>query len=416
MEHLTNQRLAENDHMRGWIQFDPAKDLGAHRQTVATSQQATGSYYAKGPLPRRQADGDSYYIVSYLNDDQGHRFTVFFHFFIAYKEALERSGFKEALALLDLNRGFAQAVVSILDEADTNHNSYVSRAHQLTPEQIGLADETPSNVPELDLKTPLGSLEGTIDSIRLRATLPRADQASMGGEYSGEEWKIDLLMKDDGLRLPYLAVGIIPFDKEIDYEYALPSMVTSGTLRFGSISYKMTGTSWFDREWGHFGPCKWTWMAIDLSNGIKIALWDQQDNGDHPQRFAEGQSAFATLLEPGGSIAVASVELQEEAAFDSPRSHQRYPSRWSVTIPAKKIELHIELLRNDQEIIPSEELTSGRILTPRLEGKASVRGVHEGQRVQGNAFVELFNLFPAFAMLRAAQLHATSAPKVARND
>lgn len=402
--------------MRGWIQFDLAKDFGSHKQTEGGFRQAEGeSYYTRGPLPRRQADGDSYYIISYVKDSQGHPFTVLFHFFIAYKETLERSGLKEALALLGLDQGFAQVAVSILDETDAAKDGYISRAHQLTPGQIDLAGKAPSDNTELDLETPLGRLTGRIDSMRLQAAITKAGQASTG-RYDREEWKIDLTMKDGGLLLPYLGVGIIPFDQEIDYEYALPSMVTSGTFSCGNNTYEVNGTSWFDREWGHFGPCKWTWMAIKLSNGVRIALWDQQNNNDHPQSFVEGQSAFATLLEPHGSIAVAPVDIKEEEGFDSPRSRRHYPSHWSVTIPAKQIELHVQLLRNNQEIIPHEEINSGKILTPRLEGKASVRGTYEGQKVEGSAFVECFNLFPAFIELRAAQQHAMSAPEVGKKD
>jgi predicted secreted hydrolase len=148
-------------------------------------------------------------------------------------------------------------------------------------------------------------------------------------------------------------------------------------------------------------------MAIELSNGLRLALWDQQEN-ENPNTFAAGESAFVTILEPGGSVALTFVIIQEGQQegdrFDSVRSGITYPKRWSVRIPAKQVTLSVELLTDDQEIIPIEELGPPRnILTPRLEGKAAVEGTYEGRSVQGNAFVECFNLFPAFDALRGAE-------------
>ncbi len=400
--------------MRGWIQFDRADDLGSHHMVEGSSHELAQGY-TKGPLPRRPADGDSYYIISYVEDKQGHRFTVLFHFFIAYKEALAALGFKEALAQLGHKEGFSQVALSLLDEEGGGNEGYVSMARQLNDDEIKQAEKTPSNSPELYIQTPLGNLSGTADCIRLEARLLQADQAPTD-KYNAKECKIELTMKDRGLPLPYLATGIIPFAGDIDYEYALPDMDTSGTLTFGNNTYQVSGTSWFDREWGYFGRCKWTWMAIELSNGGRIALWAQQNNNDHPQRFAEGQSAFATLLESRGSITVASVSVQEVESFNIPQSLRRYPRRWMVAIPAKQIELRVELLRNGQEIIPREEISSGNLCTPRLEGKASVQGTYEGYEVEGNAFVECFNLFPAFDVLRDAESRAKSAPHVRKND
>jgi hypothetical protein len=392
LKRLTRAVLAEKNSMRGWIQVDPEKDLGSHQPLSATSPQEAGgsSFYSPGPPPRRLSDGDSYYIVSFLKDDREHQFTAFFHYFVAYREALQRLG---------LNEAFAQVAVSILDERDASKAGYISLASQLTQPQIERA-QTARHSSEVDIQTPLGSLTGGIDSMRLVAALPRDDLALSGND--GGEWKFDLTIKAQGPPLPYLGSGIIPFDNDIDYEYALPGMDTSGTLTFGNNAYQVTeGISWFDREWGHFGPCKWTWMAMELPNGARIGLWDQQNNNAHPLTFAEGQSAFATILEPFGSIAVGSVDVLEEERFIVPGSQRSYPRRWSVSIPSKQIKLRVQLLRDGQEIIPKQEISSGTIVTPRLEARAEIEGTYEDQWVKGKAFVELFNLFPAFAAIRA---------------
>jgi predicted secreted hydrolase len=341
--------------MRGWLQFDPAKDL----------------------RPHHDADGDSYYVVSYVRDDGGRRFTILFHVLLVYQQA-----------------SLAQIAVSILDE---DANDYLSRASCYALGEISLAAVTASDDTKLYVGTPAGSVKGPMGEgrieARLDATLNDITVQATGPE---QECRVEMSMKPHGNILPNLVTGVIPFAGGINYEFALPQMITSGVLVFRNNRYQVTGTSWFDREWGRFGPYKWTWMAIQLDD-VQISLWDQQAS-DNPATFAGGERAFATLLHPTGSVAVASVTVTEEGdPFVSPDSHQQYARCWSISIPSQEMQLKLELRPEHQEIIPDQERITREILTARIEGKATVQGRYQGKAVQGNAFVEMFNLFPLFA-------------------
>jgi predicted secreted hydrolase len=139
----------------------------------------------------------------------------------------------------------------------------------------------------------------------------------------------------------------------------------------------------------------WTLCNVVVLDGVQISLWDQQSR-NNPKSFAAGERAFATLLYPNGSVAVASVTVCETDTFQSANSDQHYARRWSVSIPTQQLELKLKLLRDDQEIIPDQEQIAKKTVTPRMEGKAKVEGTYQGKQVKGDAFVEMFNLFPFF--------------------
>jgi hypothetical protein len=330
-ERLTSDLLAnKRGRMEVTPAVDPAKDLNPHRD---------GS-----------SDGDSFYIVSYLQGG-GLKFTVLFHMMLLYRCPSPPA----PCALLAL---------SVLDEKT---GEYFSR-------------EMPASLPQrtdgLDIDMPTGHLSGTIDALTIegRAT----------DEFDKPRLDIKMTLKATGPTLPDLGAGVIPFADGQDYEYAFPRMAASGTLTVNGNLYNVSGTSWLDREWGKFGPSKWTWMSIEVDNGPLISIWDQQNDNVNPNSYVSGQ-AFATILNLDDSLSVTSAIIKELSSGTIPNTKRTYPNRWSVSIPGRA-ELTVRLLKDEQEINSNSAI-------PRIEGKCSVE---EGEKVIGVAFVELCNLFPFF--------------------
>lgn len=330
---LTSNIIAET---RGRIlaltpAVDVAEDLNPHRD---------GS-----------SDGDSFYIVSYLQGG-GCKFTVLFHMMLLYKCPSPPA----PCALLAL---------SVLNE-DTLE--YFSKE---------MPNQLPQPTDALDIVMPIGGghLSGTIDALTI--------EGHATDETDNPRLDIKMTLKATGPTLPDLGAGVIPFADGQDYEYAFPRMATSGTLTVNGKLYNVTGTSWLDREWGKFGESKWTWMCIHVDKGTKISIWDQQNNNDKPNSYVGGQ-AFATILNLDDSLSVTSAIIKELSSELVPNTNRTYANRWSVNIPGRA-ELTVSLLKDQQEIKSD--------IIPRIEGKCLVK---EGENVTGVAFVELCNLFPFF--------------------
>jgi predicted secreted hydrolase len=193
---------------------------------------------------------------------------------------------------------------------------------------------------------------------------------------------INLTLAHQGPLLANLGTGLIPLYGDINYEYALPSMKTTGSVVVDGKPYQVTGASWFDRQWGRLGPSfwthkKWTWMGISLDNGIRISLSDIFE-GDQ-------EHAFATMLYPDGRHEIVDVEPLAEGStgiWKSAATGHRYPTQWVVSIPMLKARLRVEPFVREQEVVsPMGE--------HKYEGASSVVGQMEDRPVTGHAIVEL---------------------------
>ncbi|WP_418952367.1 lipocalin-like domain-containing protein [Streptomyces chartreusis] len=60
---------------------------------------------------------------------------------------------------------------------------------------------------------------------------------------------------------------------EIRYEFALPSMRTTGTLSVRGRSHRVSGESWLDRQWGRVPASpsmRWTWMNLSSTGRLRV--------------------------------------------------------------------------------------------------------------------------------------------------
>lgn len=345
----TSEILADDKSLSAILQVgvDPAVDLDPHS-------------------PDGPSDGDSYYIVSYLQGN-GHKFTVLFHLIVLNKPSPPGP--------------FALLGMSVLDEAA--NPPFFSKE---VPD-IGKSKTTVPRGP-LDIRmvaddkvTTLGHLSGTMDQLTVEG---HATDSS-----GNSTLDIELKMTAIGPTFNYLGSGVIPFPGGKDYEYAFPCMTTTGTLTVRGTQYNVTGTSWLDREWGHLGPAKWTWMSIQLDNGVQLGLWDEQPYDKSDTHV--GGRAFATILEPDGSVTVATVTIEETSPLTSSVSKHKYANSWTVTIPALSgnAALPAKAVLNVKTVVNGQEINSNSPI-PRLEAKCSVEGKYGGTDVTGvYAFVEV---------------------------
>jgi predicted secreted hydrolase len=247
-----------------------------------------------------------------------------------------------------------QAFIAITDKTT---GAYYTQTQNYSPDQAS------SSTTALDVRTPSASLSGPMDAMRLHATLPAGD--------------IDLTLSARGPALYNNGTGLMPFLGGTSYYYSLPSLATQGTLTVNGTAYEVTGESWLDRQWGTWDWStmrKWTWMAVQLSNGDRVNLWDL---------FAQGSEfPYATVLRPDGTHEVVAVNPLADTTSEfwtSPTTGKRYGTRWTVNIPSLDASLTVVAQPQGQEV-----QAFGGV----YEGAGSVSGRYRGKPITGEVWVE----------------------------
>jgi predicted secreted hydrolase len=316
---------------------------GAQAATAATAP----AYPTFVTLPKDQAAHPSFqnewwYVVGHVSE-HGHVF--------GYEvQIIARSDVEGPTAPLTP----AEAIVAI---TDVTTGQYVSQVFTYGPAQ-GTFSST-----ALDESTPNATLSGPLNAMRLRASMPAGS--------------VDLTLDARGPAIYNGGNGLIPFLAGSSYYYSLPRAATTGTLTENGHEYQVHGQSWVDHQWGNWNWSvnqKWTWMGIQLSDGVSLDLWDIFSGGT--------ENHYATVLEPNGTehiVAVEPLASRTSGFVTSPTTGQRYGSRWRVLIPALHTSLTVQAVPRLQEI-----QAFGGI----YEGDSNVAGEYEGRPVTGHAYTE----------------------------
>lgn len=162
------------------------------------------------------------------------------------------------------------------------------------------------------------------------------------------------------------------------YYYSRVHMKTTGTLTINGKEHKVTGTTWFDRQYGELYQAivqGWQWFAIELDDNRQIMLYDIRGKDNEVERSG-------SITDQEGNTRVLSkhefnVEVLDK--WKSPHTGCTYPSGWKVTVDDMTFE--VQPYVKDQEL----RATHGYWAGPEYwEGAASVAG-----SVNGKAYVEL---------------------------
>ena len=262
-----------------------------------------------------------------------------------------------------LNAGFgtqggAVTRVSIVNE-DTG---WYTKSELALPPATGLSDKQ-----GVDIHTDNITWTGDAEQMTLHAKVP--------------EGSIDVTLRPRGSTLYNMGTGYFPMFGDANYpnyEYALPTVDTVGTLTFNGRTEKAAGQSWVDRQWGPLpdlstGRASWSWMNLNLSNGDKISVWNQK---------YDQQANFATILKPDGTqtLAEATLTPDKSTLWTSPTTGNRYPTRWQVTIPGEHATLNVTVNAKNQELL---------VPGPGYEGSAAVTGTYDHRPVTGTTYIEL---------------------------
>lgn len=168
------------------------------------------------------------------------------------------------------------------------------------------------------------------------------------------------------------------------YYYSRTSMPATGTITVGERELEVTGTAWFDHQWGDFiavGGGGWDWFAINLDDGREITIsLVRAEDGTYPLVYGSLVGRDGTVTH----LAREDMEVTPTGSWTSPATGATYPSGWTVALPGQALDLVLEPTVLDQEL--DTRPTTGVIY---WEGSQRVTGTSGGSPVTGRGYVEL---------------------------
>lgn len=154
---------------------------------------------------------------------------------------------------------------------------------------------------------------------------------------------------------------------QASYYYSQPFFQATGQLQIDGKTYQVNGPAWLDREWSSqpltANQTGWDWFSLHLNDGSEVMLYRmRQKQGEpyvtgtwiNPDGTAEQLDAKAMRLKPGNETSVAG---------------HRLPTRWSVSIPGKGLDISLGALNSNAWM---------NLSLPYWEGPVRFSGSHDG--------------------------------------
>ena len=174
------------------------------------------------------------------------------------------------------------------------------------------------------------------------------------------------------------------------YYYSRTRLTVTGALFAHDTTLDVTGTAWFDHQWGDYiavGAGGWDWFAVNLDDGTDLTLWLIRDReGGYPL-------VWGTLARSDGAVEHLSAEsfsVDVSERWLSPHTGADYPAGWRIELPGEKLRIELTPTVADQEL--DTRPTTGVVY---WEGSQVVRATRDGQPLGGEAYVELTGYAPA---------------------
>ena len=168
--------------------------------------------------------------------------------------------------------------------------------------------------------------------------------------------------------------------------FSYTRMQTTGKVFIKGKAYKVSGTSWMDREFSsdQLNPklTGWDWLSLKLDNNTEIMLYQLRRKDGSVDPFSSGtlipaDSASRHLVKDQFS-----VEVTDD--WTSAVTKITYPAGWVVTLKDSGTRLKIRPDLADQELSHLRSISGSY-----WEGSVSVEGTYEGRPVKGKGYVEL---------------------------
>ena len=209
--------------------------------------------------------------------------------------------------------------------------------------------------------------------------------------YQSPDFSLSLLLDTERMPLAVNGDGVIRMGHGVSYYYSLPDMTATGALSVGGRSLGVNGTTWMDRQWGHFSPqLDWDWFSVKLDNGLRVLVYKILDGRGPGSSLmlvsvmdTEGRTYFVNQ-----SVDCCDAVLDYDSYWRSPETVNLYSLGWRLTVPGLGLELTVTPTMLGQEVQFPTDMARALDRKPFWEGSCSVTGTYQGEQVAGKAFAE----------------------------
>jgi predicted secreted hydrolase len=233
----------------------------------------------------------------------------------------------------------------------------------------------------------------TMDAAWGDPTKGMAVVALLSDEASDTEIYFDLMLSQQGPPFIVWGIGVLPGPSPAsgthlqtnNYYYSLPRLAASGSITIGGEKFAVTGLTWMDHQYGHFGsaakPVKWILQDAQLDNGWTLSNFAVIV--DSLPKLGQETASLVTLQDPTGAMYLQPSCLTPVGrTWTSPASGITYFMQFEIKIPAFAATLNISTLVDPQEFPPAGPV--GAV----YEGVAAATGTFAGKPVSGTAWNE----------------------------
>jgi predicted secreted hydrolase len=220
------------------------------------------------------------------------------------------------------------------------------------------------------------SLEGAPDLSLLRI---HAEDPEFGLSLTLQPTKPIFLQGDGGYSPKGLGEG------QASHYYSVTRLATEGMIRVGGDTARVAGQSWFDREWSTSllseDQSGWDWFSLQLDQEEDLMFFRLRSatGDDYVDGSLVGPDGTGLPLDP------ARVRTRATEFWRSPVTNIEYPTRWTMSVPERGLELVIEAVLPDQELETRVRY---------WEGAVRVTGTRRGMPLSGRGYVELTGYTP----------------------
>jgi predicted secreted hydrolase len=206
---------------------------------------------------------------------------------------------------------------------------------------------------------------------------------------AGRDWELSLTLLPRKAPVIHGENGISkkgPGESDYSRYVSITRLAASGSMRNQKVTYRLSGTAWFDHEWGPGalpeGAVGWDWFALQLSDGSDLMLYRMRGAGGGATPYSSG--TFVPVSGEPSRIRWQDVRLQETGEWVSPKTKARYPSGWRLTVDSLSLDAVIAPVLQDQELV-----TSRSTGVTYWEGACRLRGTRADKPIEGRAYAEL---------------------------